>query len=144
MASSPPLHHQWSVWTLDAIQDYWDVALGLWLRKRLLYIPGMWLMPQSITTAPSFNHSPFTISALPAPTTNMSALPTWKRVQMSYIHVDFDHLALSLIVLGYIFTSYKICFNQGLEPKIFSNRFALNRTIIIFVPFHSSDQLFHI
>lgn len=39
--------------------------------------PGTWLIPQSMTTAPSFSHSPRTISARPAPTTRMSARPTW-------------------------------------------------------------------
>lgn len=49
---------------------------------RLLYTahaPGTWLIPQSITIAPGLIHSPFTISALPAATTRISALPTYKK-----------------------------------------------------------------
>ena len=40
-------------------------------------VPGTWLIPQSMTTDPSFTHSPLTISARPAPTTRISARPTW-------------------------------------------------------------------
>lgn len=43
------------------------------------HAPGTWLIPQSITIAPGLIHSPFTISALPAATTRISALPTYKK-----------------------------------------------------------------
>jgi len=50
------------------------------IKPHSLYIthaPGTWLIPQSITIAPGLIHSPFTISALPAATTRISALATY-------------------------------------------------------------------
>lgn len=42
-----------------------------------LSLPGIELIPQSITTAPSLIHSPFTIFGWPIPTTSMSAFATY-------------------------------------------------------------------
>lgn len=64
--------HPWLV-----IQCCCDIKKKWKKRFPSTHPPGTWLMPQSMTTAPFFTHSPFTISGFPIPVTKMSAFPTY-------------------------------------------------------------------
>lgn len=76
------------MWTRDTKETvFMNLATAFTYKQthpHLFYIPhapGTWLIPQSITIAPGLIHSPFTISALPAATTRISALPTYKKIK---------------------------------------------------------------
>lgn len=57
-------------------------------------LPGIALIPQSITTAPGFTHDPLTSSGCPIPTTKMSACDTYRNKRKIQLSLTMINLCL--------------------------------------------------